>query len=429
MIGAWLQRLLGQSLWLSLDRILRIVLALTVGAWVARYLGPHDYGTLAYLGALTGLFAPLVDLGLREIAIREMSLRPGEHGEILGSAIVLRVLGAVLAATAALGVVAMVEGDDSRMLIAIPLVLAMCISCFDAWEWPALVAGDNRAVAVVRCVLLALSAGIRIVLIWNEAPIMAFAWAAFIEAALLIVGLFAVGRLKFGVSLQSSWRVARQLIAWSWPLAISSAMVMVYMRIDMLMLEQMSNMHEVGQYAVAMRLAESWYFVPMALAAAAQAGIVRAFAVSREQFQFELLRLFRIMHLLGLGAGAALSALSPFIISVLFGAQYTDAAWPLAISAFAGWMVGLGVARSIFLTTVGRTRFHTWSVFLGAATNVLLNLFLIPEFGAVGASIATLSSYWVAAHGSCLTRAEFRPMFLLMLGIRPKPDHLDRGNP
>ena len=67
-----------------------MVISLFVGIYVARYLGPERYGLLSYTMSFVWLFSAFLDLGHREIIVRELVLYPEQRNVILGSAILLR---------------------------------------------------------------------------------------------------------------------------------------------------------------------------------------------------------------------------------------------------------------------------------------------------------------------------------------------------
>ncbi len=67
----------------------------------------------------------------------------------------------------------------------------------------------------------------------------------------------------------------------------------------------------------------------------------------------------------------------------------------------------LEIARSSFLTTMNWTRLYLVTVVLGCLVNIVLNAWLIPLYGGMGAVIASIVAYWFAAHGSCFL---FKPL-------------------
>ncbi|MCB0091677.1 MAG: oligosaccharide flippase family protein [Caldilineaceae bacterium] len=84
------RRIVGNTGWLTADRLLRMMISLVVGAWVARYLAPDRYGLLSYAGAFVGLFAVIPPLGLQNILIRDLVDTPGQRHVLLGTAFFLQ---------------------------------------------------------------------------------------------------------------------------------------------------------------------------------------------------------------------------------------------------------------------------------------------------------------------------------------------------
>ena len=82
--------------WLLGERVLRMAISLFAGIYVARYLGPERYGLLSYAFSFVWLFSAFLDLAHREIIVSELVKHPEQRDMILGSAIILRLIGAVL---------------------------------------------------------------------------------------------------------------------------------------------------------------------------------------------------------------------------------------------------------------------------------------------------------------------------------------------
>jgi len=82
--------------WLFFERIIGMAVAFFVGVYVARYLGPANFGLLSYAGSFVGLFAGIATLGLDNIVVRELVKDEKKRDEILGTTFVLKVIGSVL---------------------------------------------------------------------------------------------------------------------------------------------------------------------------------------------------------------------------------------------------------------------------------------------------------------------------------------------
>jgi len=141
----------------------------------------------------------------------------------------------------------------------------------------------------------------------------------------------------------------------------------------------------------------------------------RAAKVSEAALIAEIWRVMRLMHVIGLFAGAVLAALSSVLVFTLFGRDFAGAGPVLVILGFTGWLAGLGMARGIYLIATGRTQFYLMSVTLGLGVNIAGNIILIPSYGGIGAAVATLVSQWVAVHASCYLVKDIRKIGNLML--------------
>src|ERR1035441_2523064 len=119
---------------------------------------------------------------------------------------------------------------------------------------------------------------------------------------------------------------------------------MLYMRIDQVMLGQMLGDREVGIFSAAVRISESWYFVPMAILSAMAPALIMTQSESHQLYEARLLRLARLLCWMAIIMALLLSICSRQIIVFLYGPSYAAASPVLAIHAWAGVFVALGVA-------------------------------------------------------------------------------------
>lgn len=384
---------------------------LSVGVWVARYLGPGNYGQLSYALAFVALFSSFSNLGLDNITVRNIVRDPTKRDQILGTVFVLRLVGGTFAFFATIGAILFLRPGDhvSHWLVGI-VAVGMIFQSFDAidyWFKSQLLAkysviAKSSAILVVGLV--------KIVLIYKEASLLAFAWVGCAEIFLGSLGL--VIAYKYSGGFLAAWRahltVAKELLRDSWPLIFSGIVSMIYLRIDQVMLGQIEDDQEVGWYSAAVRLAEMWYFIPMAISSSVYPSIVKARQESEELFYLRLQKFYNLVAFIGYAVALVMTFASEWVIQLLFGEAYAESGPMLAVLIWAGLFVNLGVARSSFLMSMNWTKVHLLTVFLGSIVNVGLNLTLIPRYGGMGAVIASCVAYWVAAHGSCYF---YKPLF------------------
>src|SRR4030065_2467894 len=84
-----LQQAVGNSGWLLTDKVTRLVIGLVIGIWMARVLGPAQFGQFNYALAYVALFSSVATLGLDGIVVRNLVHTPDAKSQLLGSGVIL----------------------------------------------------------------------------------------------------------------------------------------------------------------------------------------------------------------------------------------------------------------------------------------------------------------------------------------------------
>ena len=385
--------------WLLAERAGRSVLGALVGLLVARYLGPEKLGSLAYCVALVTLLGFAPGLGLDAVVKREVLHAPDKTTEVLASSLVLRLM-AGLFAYAAVWIAARsgrgFAGDEARLFTIIGLVMfqpALFLS--DLWLQAQLRA---KWATGVRLGALGVASALRLWLILAHASLAAFAWVIVAEMILSGIGFFSVARrsgLRFPIS---AARIAtmKRLAGEAWPLMFTAFAIVVYLRIDEIMLRQMAGPAAVGVYAAAVKLSESWSFLPTALAASVLPALLRA-RQEAAAYQGRLQEYYDLSAAAAYGLSIVIAPAAPWIVRLAYGDAFAAAGPILAVHIWSSIFVFLGVARGQWLVNEGLQRFYLVATLGGAVLNILLNYLLIPRWGGLGAAVATVISYGLAA--------------------------------
>ena len=384
--------------WLFFERVIRIAVSFVVTIFVVRYLGPKDFGLYSYVLSFFWLFASLSTLGLESITTREIVKYPDKKDEINGTVFFLRLTGSISAIILiAITLFSMQEETYTSILILIASG-SFLFQSFSVIEYyfRGKVEAKYNAYALSTSVLL--SSLLKIIFILIRAPLTYFVVAVVFEYFALAVGLILVYQFK-KLSI-FNWKFSKSLAASimkdSWPLLLSGIVVMIYVRIDQVMIKFLLGEVEVGYYAVAVRLSEAWYFIPVTLCNSIFPAIVNAKNVSDEFYNNRMQKLYDLLTWLAIGIAVPVTIFSSQIIHLLFGAEFAPAAPVLTIYIWAGIAVFLGVASSQYLINENLTRLSFIRSFVGMVINVVLNLILIPIYGIVGSAFATLISYTFA---------------------------------
>jgi PST family polysaccharide transporter len=345
--------------WLFFERVLRMCIGLLIGITMARYFGPEKFGALNYALATVGLFGAFAGLGFNNLIVRRIIHEPLLKGETIGTAAFLQFLAGCfiyILILVSLFFFQMANPLTEALIAILGSAILFKLSDVVIYWFESQV--QSVYVVLAQNTILISFAMIKFSLIYLKAPIEYFAWAmvgeAFATSVVLIcvLGLYGLDlkRLKIKYSL------ARSLLKDSWPLLISGVMVMIYMRIDQVMLGMIAGEKTLGIYSAAVRLSEAWYFIPVAIVASFSPSILQAKKSSESLYYSKMQQLFNLMCLLSVMLALILTFLSKPIIIFLFGQDYADAGPILSIHIWASIFVFLGVASTQWFIAEGK--FH-----------------------------------------------------------------------
>jgi PST family polysaccharide transporter len=396
-----LQAILGNSGWLFVNNILRMGVGLVVSVWVARYLGPEQYGTLNYAIAFVALFSVCANLGLDSIVIRDIARDSACSEESLGTALALKLAGAFVTLLLSVAAIAVLRPQDYLSLVIVTIIASgTFFQAFDTIDfWYQSQVRSKFAVYARNPAFLAISL-VKVLLIVLEAPLVAFAWAGLGEIALGACGLVLVyrgtgGRLS---AWRFSWSRAVGLLRESWPLFLSGAFVLLYIKIDQIMIGQMLGDERLGVYSAAVRLTEVWYFIPVAITSSVFPAIVSAKKTGEAKYYDSLEQLYLLMVWLALGVAIPITVFAEPIVELVFGPEYRDGATVLAIQCWSGLFIFAGLVSNHWYLLENLSHYTLYRHLLGAGMNIAINLVLIPRYGIDGAAIATLITQFITSY-------------------------------
>lgn len=379
------------------------ILSMITNLVIARYLMASSFGELSFADAFTLIIAAVGALGLDTFIIREILNEPQKKDEILGTSLLMRLGVNALLIPITVGIYlffhnyAEKPGDPLTWIILI-LSFASFFKSFNVIDSYFQSQVASKYVVKVQNVCVILSAVVKILLVVFKMPLIYFAASLTFDSFALSAGLVYMYH-KRGFSLLT-WTFNRKravnLLKQSFPLILSAVMVSIYMKIDQVMLKSVGSV-EVGIYSAAAKLSEAWYFIPVAIVTSVFPALINARKTDMDRYTKRLRNLYDLLVFISLPVAIVVTFLAPFIIGFLYGGKYDGAGQMLAIHIWSGLFVFLGSASSQYLLAEGYTMISFQRTAMGAVINILLNLWLIPQYGGVGASIATLIACAVSA--------------------------------
>lgn len=394
-----LRAIVTNSGWLIGDKIVRLGLGLIIGVWIARYLGPEQYGVLASAIAFLAIFQAFAALGLDNVVVRQIAQTPESAHTVLGTALTLRLVASTLSLVLATLVGFIIYKDDLKTLVVLLLVASGIIfqsaDVIDLWFQSQ---SKSRRTVIAKAVAYACAATIKVGLIISGAPLWAFAAAQSIELAVSAAALRFSYRY-FKVQHPWLWQAstAKALVTQSFPFLMSGLSIVVYMKSSQLFISQLLDQRALGLYSIAQVLSELWYFLPMTIATSVAPAIARRKLVSALDYYSAMQKIFGFMWLLSIVLSTLICLNAPWVVALLYGKAYEGAAAVLAVHTFTLIPVSIGVIQSLWLVNENKGRVAIYQALAGAASSLTLNYLLIPKYGILGGALAILSAQIIQA--------------------------------
>ena len=403
--------------WLMAERILRMTVALFVGVYVARYLGPERFGLLSYANSFVGLFLALATLGLDSIVIRELVKNPESRNELLGTAFGLKIFGTIIMWFFILVSVPITENDNQTNIFIAILSFAILFQVFNVIDFNYQAEVKSKYVVKVQFFQLIFSSSTKLFLIFIKAPLLWFVWVYCFDTFLLAIGLVVIYMIKSGNFLlwRWKWEFARTLMRDSWPLILSGIIVSIYVNIDQVMIKHMIDEQAVGIYAIATRISTAWYFIPIAITSSMFPAILNAKYNNSSIYQQRLQALYDILVWLAILIAIVIFCLSESIIDLLVGQEYAPAASVLSIAIIAGIFTNIGLINNKFFEAENRQIDILYRSLLGVSVNIFLNIILIKKYGISGAAMATVAAQFSTSIVYTYLKKDARILFFMFL--------------
>ena len=386
------EKVVRNVVWAVTGKVVTLLGGLLVGIFVARYLGPEQYGLMSYVMSYVALFQVLASFGMDQIEIREESKTPEEKDKIIGTAFALKIGFAAITIGLVCLTAWLFEADSFTKWMIMLYSLSMVMNSFGVIRnyFTSLV--WNEYVVKTEISRTLIGAGIKVGLLLLEAPLVWFIAAMLFDTMLIAGGYLVSYRSK--IDSVRKWQfdkeTAKYLIKQSFPLLLSGAAVVVYQKIDQVMLGNMLDKVAVGYYAVAATFANIIGFIPTILAQTITPILVRTYEFDKTEYQKKAQLFINTSTWIIILVCIIVCALSYPLIRYTYGLQYMAAIPLLQITIFKEIGYSMAQTSGTMIITENIQKVVVFRNLIGCLTCIILNYLFIPLFGAIGAAISSV---------------------------------------
>jgi O-antigen/teichoic acid export membrane protein len=387
------QIVIANTGWLAFDKASRLFIGIIIGTWIARYLGPTEFGELSYFLVYISFFQVIASLGLDGIVIRELARDKTQAEKVLGSAVLLKLSAGMVFWILAILITGISSNWDSRSLFLVGIIgsgiFLQASEVIDLWFQ-----SENQIKRTVFAKLLSycISNGLRVILILMEAPMIAFAIVIAIDFMLITICLLYSYR-SFPTKMRwiASKKKCIELIKWSWPLCMAAIIGLTQARIEFLIIERILGIENVGQYSAALKWIE-FFSVPGFIISTA---IFPTMAASKGNIDLIIQKTYFLMISVFL-ISIPLMILMWMVMDSVYGSAYLAAKSIFIFMIFRPLLAYLGTVRSMSIKLDGIIWYDLICAVIGAIIAIISAPFLIHYYGLIGAVISAYLSYTIS---------------------------------
>jgi len=380
---------------LAVGNIITKFFSLAFIVYVARELGDVGFGRFSTAMALVGLVGVLPNYVARPYLLRETARRRAEAGKILDQVTLTNIVLA-LAVLGALALIAPHLGYHPDTVYAILLLAFALIFDAIANSYHAALAGFERMelsalVNVINTVLTVAFGAAVLLLGYGLLPLVGAYLAA--KALTLVFARRALRAVAVDASVGFDPALMKSLLLGSWPFFVTTVFVILYARLDIVMLSFFREEEAVGYYNAAYKLMEGMGLLASSFVTAVYPVLSRLFMDAPDRLSVVYRRSLRYLLAFVLPAAAGLTLIAPDMMPALFGANFGPAAVVLMILVWGQALDCINPLLAQTLRATDREKTVAFITGLGAVFNGLTNLALIPLFGMYGAAATTVASF------------------------------------
>ena len=376
--------------WLLFDKLFRASLNILLSVLLARHFGPENFGILNYLIAFIFLFNAISSLGMNPVLTNLIVKKKKFNKNLLISAYQLRFFASMICYI--IFILIILIFNEAEIYLNYSLILGLIIILksseifFSYFEAKLL----SKFIVISQLVGLILFASIVFFVIIKNLDDVYIYYGLLVDAIIvfLLINYFYTSKNN-KIFNKFQFNKIKSLILKSLPVLISSLSIILYMRIDQIMINLIIGEYQLGIYSVSVRYVEIFHFIPKII----MISLLPLLLISKKYVN-DLLKINSIIFKFSIFFTALIFLSSDFIIPFLFGNEYSQSISTTKILSFSLLFVFFGVVNEHWYISKNLQKYYAINVLLGAILNIIFNYILINKIGIQGAAYSTILTYF-----------------------------------
>lgn len=388
----------GNAGWIIAFRVLKLMVSFFVVVMIARYLGVEDYGKLVFALVLAEMAMNLIGPGIHEIIVKQLSefKNKQRQEEIVNTSFTLILLSQIPGLLVAILALFLITGEFSLLPVLLCVGGYYMFHSFDVIEFWYQHRLKSHIPLMIKAVATLISSGLHIIMVWMEAPLVAFSAVFMAQTMLMGAGYVSFFYFRDGMRFLPTFNplIIKRIFKLSLPLILTKTLILFFHKADVFLLGTLSDSAAVGLYGVAIKFTDMLHVLPYALAISVLPVLTSASEQERRSWS---ILYYRISIWGGLSISLILAFILPIMVPFIFGMEYAFSGEIASIHIITFFFIMVLEALKIRLIVRGMEYQLYWIYAIALIFNIGLNMYLIPHYGAIGAATAAVISYALCA--------------------------------
>lgn len=360
--------------------------------YMARYLGSYYFGVISFALAFTGIFGIIVDMGLNTLTVREVSKNKQLSEKYLNNFLSIKIILAILTFITIIVSINLLGYNEKIIFVVYLFALYVIISNIYSMFYSIFQSHEKMEYQSLGQIINSSLMLIGVILgIYYGFNIFEFAYLYLIISCIILLYVIIICikkffKPKFNFELEFWIRSLKE----SWPLGIMALFIIIYFKIDSIMLSYIVGENAVGLYNAAYRLVEVSTIMPTIFITAIFPIMATLFKENKINFHQLYIKSSKYMFYISLPMAFSVTLLANPIISLIFGIQYEGSVIALQILIWASAVMYVTIIQGTTIISANKQLFSLKVTLIAAIINIILNIILIPQYSYIGASIATV---------------------------------------
>jgi PST family polysaccharide transporter len=399
----------GNMGWQSISSFSRIAFAIISTALLTRYLGPEIFGQYSFVLAIAGIFILFNRGGSEIVSLSYLQKSPDQEGQIFGSILAWRLLCWVGGLIILIGSSYFLSGD--KYIYILIIYLSLLFGLADTLDNFFQIIYQNKYYVISRTFTEGLAMVIKIYLVMNNYELKFFIYTIALQNiiyAIIIITAYKVSQGKLPkISFSLIWlkKIAKDSI----PMFLAGFIMTFYMRIDQIMISHLMNDEALGYFAPSTQIVLAFMSLTTIFTQPMQVKLLEINKRDKNEYHNALSYYIGIITKLSYAIAIITCLTAWFLVPLAFGSEFSPTISIIMVQIWACVFGFQGAIRDREIVTQFKTSYTLLGAVLGTITNIIMNFILIPKYGAIGASIATIFSLAVTNYLTSWIIPDLRP--------------------